>query len=99
MKHGPVSSVESMRCESRYVETDIMYGIDMHQSVVIMRILGVIENGVLRMNVWDAFHVGRKKKQTRIDIVPVVGTGDILRRNALYGEWDRNTGFRYDTDS
>jgi hypothetical protein len=50
MKHGRVSSVESMRCEFRYVVTDIMYGIDMHWNVVIMRILGVIENGVLRMN-------------------------------------------------
>jgi hypothetical protein len=43
--------------------------------------------------------VGRKKKWTRIDIVLVVGTGDILQRNVLYGEWDRNTGFRYDTDN
>jgi hypothetical protein len=34
----------------------------MHWSVVIMRILGVIENGVSRMNAWDALHVEKKKK-------------------------------------
>jgi len=62
MKRGPVSSVESMRCESHYVVTDIIYGIDMHWNVGIMRILGVIENGVSRMNVWDALHVEKKKK-------------------------------------